>query len=155
MSRDINTTKNSQDYIPQVFGEIKASTTKKVSDKLMESNVRHILGALSKLDVFRLNSETVVQFRNAPVTSHDAGSENQTPNGNVFLNDLHHEEDHTGKVSLHVVNPEPTTVYYVYLITFGQRFLNCASKPRITQLCARCFSSKKFSQKIKSQVLCI
>ena len=108
----------------------------------MESNVPQILGVLSKLDDFRLNSEIVVRFRNAPVTSHDASRENQTPNANYSLNDLHLEEDRTGKMSLHVVNPEPTTVYYVYLLTFWQKFPNCASKPRITQLCNLRFSSK-------------
>ena len=79
-----------QDYIPQVSEEIEGRVTKKFSKKFSKTESR-ILGALSKLDEFRLNP----QVRSCSVAVHgifrNATSENREIHGDRSSDDPYPE----------------------------------------------------------------
>ena len=67
--------------------EIEGRVTKKLSQNFSRTKSR-ILGALSKLDEFRLNPQVRVHSGTAPETSRNPNRENQEPDEDRSQNDL-------------------------------------------------------------------
>ena len=75
-----------QKYISQVSEEIEGRVTKKLSKAFSRTESR-ILGALSKLDEFLLNSQVRTCSVAVAVTSRNSDSENREPTGDRSPND--------------------------------------------------------------------
>ena len=75
-----------QNYISQVSEEIEGKVTKKLSKDFSGTESR-ILGALSKLDDFRLNPQVRTCSIAVPGTSRNSHSENREPTGGRSLDD--------------------------------------------------------------------
>ena len=76
-----------EDYITQVLEKIEDRATKKLSQEFSRTK-SCILGALSELDEFLLNSQTRVQSGPVPETSRFSNGENQETNENRSQNDI-------------------------------------------------------------------
>ena len=74
-----------QEYISQVSEEFEGRLTRKTFKKLSRTESR-ILGALSKLDEFLLNSQVRTCSVAIPGTSRNSDSENREPTGDRSLN---------------------------------------------------------------------
>ena len=79
-----------QDYISQVSEEIEGRVTKKLSKEFSKTESR-ILGALSKLDEFLLNTQVRACSVAAHGTSRNSNSENRETHGDLCLNDPYPE----------------------------------------------------------------
>ena len=79
-----------QDYISQVCEEIEGRVTKKLSKEFSKTESR-ILGALSKLDEFRLNPQVRTCSVAVQGTSGNANWENRETNGDRSWNDPYPE----------------------------------------------------------------
>ena len=77
---------STQDYISQVSEELEARVTKKLSKEFSRTESR-ILGALSKLDEFLLNSQVRTRSVAVPGTSRNNNSENWETTGDCSLDD--------------------------------------------------------------------
>ena len=73
-----------REYIPQDSEEIEGRVTKKLSKEFSQTESR-ILGALSKLDEFRLNPQFRICSVAVPGTSRKNDSENREPTGDRSL----------------------------------------------------------------------
>ena len=79
-----------QEYISQVSEEIDGRVTKKLSKEFSRTESR-LLGALSKLDEFLLNTQVWTCSVAVPGTSRNNDSENWEPTGDCSLNDPYPE----------------------------------------------------------------
>ena len=91
---------STQDYIPQVSGEIQGRVTKKFSKEFSRTELR-VLGALSKLDEFLLNPQVRTCSVAVPGTSRNNNSENREATGDCSSD-----------------NPCPEAMYF--FLHFGQ-----------------------------------
>ena len=106
---------STQDYISQVSEEIEGRVTKKLSKEFSRTESR-ILGALSKLDEFLLNSQVRSCSVAVPGTSRNINSENRetTENlkspGSIMGKKLHHFIFHYGQkiTSFHLLGVTST-----------------------------------------------
>ena len=78
------------DYTAQVSEEVEGRVTEKLSQEFSKIESR-ILGALSKLDEFLLNTQIRTFSGTTPGTFRNNGVENQEPRGDRSQNDLHLE----------------------------------------------------------------
>ena len=72
-----------ENYTAHVSGEIEGRVTKKLSQGLSRIE-SHILGGLSKLDEYLLNTQIRTFFGTIPGTFRNADAENQGPRGHSF-----------------------------------------------------------------------
>ena len=77
-----------EDYIAQVPEEIEVKVTKKLSQAFSRTESR-ILGALSKLDEFLLNTQMRTFYGTTPGAIRNTDVENQEPSEDRFQNDPH------------------------------------------------------------------
>ena len=75
-----------EEYITQVFEEIKGRVNKKLSQEFSRTESRN-LGALSKLEEFPLNPQVGACSVAVPGTSRNNNSEKREPTGDRSLND--------------------------------------------------------------------
>ena len=75
-----------EEYITQVFEEIEGRVFKKLSQEFGRRE-SHVLGALSKLEEFRLNPQVRICSVAVPRTSGNSDSENRRLTGDCSLND--------------------------------------------------------------------
>ena len=75
-----------QECISQVSEDIEGRVTKKLSKEFSRTESR-ILGALCKLDEFRLNPQVLTCSVGVPGTSRNNNSENRRPTGDCSLGD--------------------------------------------------------------------
>ena len=104
-----------QEYFSQVSEEIEGRVTKKLSKEFSRTESR-ILGALSKLDEFLLNSQVL-----NPGTSRNSGSENREPTGERFLGDPCPEAVFSTYHSSNLSDPEQEETHHTN-INFSHRF---------------------------------
>ena len=125
-----------QDYISQVSEEIEGSVTKKLSKEVNKTESR-ILGALSKLDEFHLNSQVRTCSVAAHGTSRNSNSENRETHGDRSSNDTYPEvgyfPHHSGQLNSpetetnsHLVTEtyphSPTITEWLFLVFFLRHF---------------------------------
>ena len=106
-ARDTNFPRNHWDYITQVSEEIEGRVTKKLSQEFSRTKSR-ILGALSKLDEFFLNSLARVRSSLIPATSQNSNGENKETNEDRSQNDPHPEVGVSLNQSLQKFGPDKT-----------------------------------------------
>ena len=75
-SRNTSVPRNNEEYITQLSEEIEGRVNKKLSQEFSRTEFR-ILGALSKLDEFRLNPQIRTHSENVPGTIQDTNVGNQ------------------------------------------------------------------------------
>ena len=89
-SRNTSVPRIKEEYITQVFEEIKGRVSRKLSQEFSRTESR-ILGALSKLDDFLLNQQTTTHSETVPGTFRNTNVENQGTNEVDSQNDPHPE----------------------------------------------------------------
>ena len=94
-----------QDYISQVSEEIEGRVTKKLWKEFSKTESR-ILGALSKLDEFRLNPQVRTCSVAIPGTSRNNNSENLETTGDRSSDNLYPEVGYFSHDSGHLIRPE-------------------------------------------------
>ena len=109
-SRALNTVdpELTQDYISQVSEEIEGRVTKKLSKEFSRTESR-ILGALSKLDEFLLNSQVRTCSVAVPGTSRNNNSENRETTGDRSSDNPCPEVRYFSHYSGHLNSPEAKT----------------------------------------------
>ena len=111
-----------QDYISQVSEEIEGRVTKKLSKEFSKTE-SHILGALSKLDEFLLNSQVRTCSVAVQGTSRNAKSGNREFHGDRSSNDPYPEvgcfPHHTGQINSPKTeaNSQVVTETYPHMVT--------------------------------------
>ena len=85
--------------------------TKKVWNFVIKTENR-MLGALSKLDEFLLNSQVLLQSGNVPRASLDTSMRNEEPNKGRSQIDPQPELDDTENMNHHTMIPESNAVLY-------------------------------------------
>ena len=89
-SRNTSIPRINEEYITQVFEEIKARVSKKLSQEFSNTESR-ILGALSKLDEFLLNQQIRTHSETVPGTFRNTNVEDQGTNEDDSQSDPHPE----------------------------------------------------------------
>ena len=113
-----------QDYISQVSEEIEGRVTKKLSKEFGKTESR-ILGVLSKLDEFLLNSQVRTCSVAVQGTSRNANSENRETHGDRSSDDPSPEvgyfPHHSGQLNSPetATNPHMVTKNYPHMVTGG------------------------------------
>ena len=106
-----------EEYISQVSEEIEGGVTKKLSKEFSRTESR-ILGALSKLDDFLLNSQVRTCSVAVPGTSRNSNSENREPTGHRSLDDpcpeARYSSHHSGSLNSPEVEDYPHSDSYLY-----------------------------------------
>ena len=111
LPRDAALPRINEDYIIQMSKEIEGRVTKKMSQELSRTMSR-ILGALSKLNEFRVKSRTV------PRTSRNSNGETQEANGDRSQNDPHPKVGTSVNRSPQLTNSDPDKASYSYCRVF-------------------------------------
>ena len=96
---------STQDYISQVSEEIEGRLTEKLSKEFSRTESR-ILGALSKLDEFLLNSQVRTCSVAVPGTSRNNNSENRETTGDRSSDDPCPEVGYSSHDSGHLNSPK-------------------------------------------------
>ena len=113
-----------QDYISQVSEEIEGRVTKKLSKEFSKTESR-ILGVLSKLDEFLLNTQVRTCSVAVQGTSGNANSENRETHGDRSSNDPYPEVGYFPHHSGQLNSPEAetnslmVTKHYPHMVTGG------------------------------------
>ena len=89
-SRNTSVPRINEEYITQVFEKIEGRVTKKLSQEFSRTESR-VLGALSKLDEFRLNPQIRTHSGTFPVTFRNTNVENQGTKKSDSQSDPHPE----------------------------------------------------------------
>ena len=89
-SRNTSVPRINQEYIRQLSEEIEGKVTKKLSQEFSRTESR-ILGALSKIDEFLLNSQIRTHSGTFPGTFRNTNVKNQEPNEDRSQDDPHPE----------------------------------------------------------------
>ena len=90
LAKNSNAPRTQEDFVTQIFEEIKVRVTKKLPQELNRTKSR-ILGALSRLDDFLLNPLIQGHSGTAPETSRNAYGTNQGTNEDDSQSDPHPE----------------------------------------------------------------
>ena len=129
-----------QDYISQVSEEIEGRVTKKLSKEFSRTESR-ILGALSKLDEFLLNSQVWTCSVAVPGTSRSSNLENQGTNEDRPSDDPGPEVEFSSPHFVAETNPHNDR-------SFSTR--TCVVLPLQNELLSQNLSLKKFLQNLKT-----
>ena len=105
-SRNTSVPRINEEYITQVSEEIEGRITKKLSQEFNRTKSR-ILGALSKLDEFRLNRQIRTHSGTVPATFRNTKVENQEPNEDRSQDDPDPEMGPSVCQSQHSVDSDP------------------------------------------------
>ena len=95
-----------EDYIAQVSEEIEGRVTKKLSQEFSRAESR-ILGAMSKLDEFLLNSQIRTFSGTNPGTFRNNDVENQQTSGDLSQNDPHSEVEFSAGRPSNLTDSDP------------------------------------------------
>ena len=110
-SRNASVPRTNEDYITQVSEEIEGRVTNKLSQNFSRTQKR-ILGALSKLGEFLLNSQVRTQSGTVLGTPRNRGVENPEPNEDPSQNDLRPEVGSPVNRSPQSVDSDPKEASY-------------------------------------------
>ena len=104
--RNISVPRINQEYITQVFEEIKGKVSKKLSQDFSKTESR-ILVALSRLDEFVLDPQVRTHFETVPGISRNTDVEDQEPTGDRSQNVPHPEVGSSVYQSHHSFDSDP------------------------------------------------
>ena len=111
ISRSRNVSGISEENTTLVFEVTEGKEAKKISQEFSKTENR-ILGVLSNLDEFILNSQVLLQSRNVPGTSKGIQRKYQEPDEDSSQNDLHPDMKNT-EIGTHcMVITDPNTVLH-------------------------------------------
>ena len=119
-----------QDYISQVSEEIEGRVTKKLSQEFSKTESR-ILGALSKLDEFLLNSQIRTCSVAVQGTSRNANSEIRETHGDRFSDDPYPEVGYFPHHSGQLNSPETETYSHMVTENYPLNIKDCPDATRL------------------------